>query len=50
MNHNNGKWSRRDFLKATGSAGLGAVMAPVSQIANASDAQKTIPVRAFGER
>lgn len=49
MNPKLSKWSRRDFLKATGSAGLGAVMAPVSQIANATEAQKTIPVRPFGK-
>ena len=49
MNQNDGKWSRRDFLKAAGTAGLGAVMAPVSQIANATEAQKTIPVRPFGK-
>ena len=49
MQRNSGKWSRRDFLKATGTAGLGAVMAPVSQIANATEAQKTISVRPFGK-
>jgi len=49
MNQNDGKWSRRDFLKATGTAGLGAVMAPASQIANATETQKTVPVRPFGK-
>jgi len=49
MHQNDGKWSRRDFLKATGTAGLGAVMAPVSQIAHPTEAQKTIPVRPFGK-
>ena len=49
MHQNDGKWSRRDFLKATGTAGLGAVMAPVNQIANATEAEKTIPVRPFGK-
>jgi len=49
MNRDDGKWSRRDFLKATGTAGLGAVMAPVSQIANPTKAQPTIPVRPFGK-
>jgi predicted aldo/keto reductase-like oxidoreductase len=49
MHRNGGKWSRREFLKATGTAGLGAVMVPVSQIANATDTQKTISVRPFGK-
>ena len=48
MNQNDGKWSRRDFLKATGTAGLGAVMAPIGQIAHATEAQKKVPVRSFG--
>ena len=49
MHQNDGKWSRRDFLKATGTAGLGTVLAPVSQIANATEAKKTIPARPFGK-
>ena len=49
MNQNDGKWSRRDFLKVTGTAGLGAVMAPIGQIANATEAQKKVPVRSFGK-
>ena len=49
MNQNDGKWSRRDFLKATGTAGLGAVMAPIGQIAHATEAQKKVPVRSFGK-
>jgi len=49
MTQSEDKWSRRDFLKAAGTAGLGAVMAPVSQITNAADTEKTIPVRPFGK-
>ena len=49
MNQKNGKWSRRDFLKATGTAGLGAVMAPIGQIANATETQNKVPVRPFGK-
>ena len=49
MQQNDGNWSRRDFLKATGTAGLGAVVAPVSQIANPTEAIKTMPVRPFGK-
>ncbi|MBT8358846.1 MAG: aldo/keto reductase [Deltaproteobacteria bacterium] len=49
MNQKNDKWSRRDFLKATGTAGLGAVMAPIGQIANATEIQNKVPVRSFGK-
>ena len=49
MTQSDDKWSRRDFLKAAGTAGLGAVMAPVSQITNAADTEKTIPVGPFGK-
>lgn len=49
MHQNENKWSRRAFLKATGTAGLGAVMAPVGHIANKTQAQRTIPVRPFGK-
>jgi predicted aldo/keto reductase-like oxidoreductase len=49
MKQNNGKWSRRDFLKAASAAGLGAIMAPSGQIANASETQKKVPVRPFGK-
>ncbi|MDY6790372.1 MAG: aldo/keto reductase [Thermodesulfobacteriota bacterium] len=49
MNPHDGRWSRRDFLKATGSAGLGAVMVPVGQIANATETHKKVPVRSFGK-
>jgi predicted aldo/keto reductase-like oxidoreductase len=49
MHPNDGKWSRRDFLKVTGSAGLGAVMAPVNRFANTSETNKKIPLRPFGK-
>ncbi len=49
MNQKDGKWSRRDFLKATGTAGLGAVMAPIGQIANATETHNKVPVRPFGK-
>jgi predicted aldo/keto reductase-like oxidoreductase len=42
-------WSRRDFLKAAGTAGLGAITAPVHQIANASDKLSIVPTRPFGK-
>jgi predicted aldo/keto reductase-like oxidoreductase len=49
MTQKENHWSRRDFLKATGAAGLGAVMAPVDQLANASDEQSIVPTRPFGK-
>jgi predicted aldo/keto reductase-like oxidoreductase len=47
QNHN--RWSRRDFLKAAGTAGVGAIAAPVHSLANASDEQNVIPTRPFGK-
>ena len=41
--------SRRDFLKAAGTAGLGAITAPGHQLANASDGQNIVPTRPFGK-
>jgi uncharacterized protein (DUF1501 family) len=35
MSETDRTWSRRDFLKATGAAGLGAIMAPADQLAEA---------------
>ena len=49
MTQKENHWSRRDFLKATGAAGLSAVMAPVDQFANASDEQSIVPTRPFGK-
>jgi predicted aldo/keto reductase-like oxidoreductase len=49
MHQNKNKWSRRDFLKAARTTGLGAVMAPVGHIANKTVTQRTIPVRPFGK-
>ena len=42
------KWSRRDFFKATGAAGLGAIIAPVDQLAQASQPE-VVPTRVFGK-
>ncbi len=49
MLQNNKRWSRRDFLKAAGTAGLGAMAAPVGRFADASDEQSIIPTRPFGK-
>jgi predicted aldo/keto reductase-like oxidoreductase len=49
MTVNNNKWSRRRFLKATGTAGLGAIMAPVNKLASAAETPTTVPTRPFGK-
>ena len=42
-------WSRRRFLKATGTAGLGALMAPASRFATAAETPTRVPTRPFGK-
>ncbi len=42
------KWTRRRFLKATGTAGLGALMAPVNGMATAAETPTRVPTRPFG--
>lgn len=43
------QWSRRHFLKATGTAGLGALMAPVTKLATAAETPTRVPTRPFGK-
>ena len=42
-------WSRRRFLKATGTAGIGALMTPVNKLATAAETPATVPTRPFGK-
>ena len=49
MTVKNRKWSRRRFLKATGTAGLGALMAPAGRFAGAAETPTKIPTRPFGK-
>jgi predicted aldo/keto reductase-like oxidoreductase len=42
-------WSRRKFLKAAGAAGVGSVMAPMTDLVNAYEPPATIPTRPFGK-
>jgi predicted aldo/keto reductase-like oxidoreductase len=49
MSINEKIWSRRLFLKATGTAGLGALMTPVSKLATAAETPATVPTRPFGK-
>jgi len=45
----NNDMSRRSFLKATGTAGLGALMAPVNRLATAAETPARVPTRTFGK-
>jgi hypothetical protein len=38
MNNNDHHWSRRDFLKITGAAGIGSIAGSMTNIARASNA------------
>jgi hypothetical protein len=49
MSKINCKISRRNFLKATGTAGLATIITPVKQFAGASEDQKSVPTRPFGK-
>jgi predicted aldo/keto reductase-like oxidoreductase len=45
----NTQWSRRRFLKAAGTAGLGALMTPVDKLATAAETPTKVPTRPFGK-
>ena len=50
MSQKESHWSRRDFLKAAGTAGLGAaIAAPAHRLAAASNEQSVVPTRPFGQ-
>ena len=42
-------WSRRDFLKAAGAAGVGSVIRPIESLAKSSDEPLVMPTRTFGK-
>lgn len=49
-------WSRRDFLRISGAAGIGSMLTPIGHLANASDQstlktseQMVVPTRSFGK-
>jgi predicted aldo/keto reductase-like oxidoreductase len=44
-NHN---WTRRDFLRAAGAAGLGSLIAPIDCLAQSSNESAAMPARPFG--
>ena len=49
MFKNKKNWSRRDFLKATGLAGVGTMVSNFMHSARASEAAGTLPTRPFGK-
>ena len=49
MTSYNPKWSRRKFLKTTGVAGVGSILAPAKKLFAASGRLETIPTRSFGK-
>jgi predicted aldo/keto reductase-like oxidoreductase len=49
MTVDNSKWTRRRFLRATGTAGLGALMAPAGRLASAAETPTKVPTRPFGK-
>jgi predicted aldo/keto reductase-like oxidoreductase len=49
MSIKDNQWSRRRFLKATGTAGLGALMMPVNKLATAAETPAKVPTRPFGK-
>ena len=49
MSKKENQWSRRRFLKATGTAGLGALMAPAGRLATAAETPTKVPTRPFGK-
>ena len=48
MSSKNHNWSRRNFLRAAGAAGLGSIIAPIDLVAESSDASAAMPTRPFG--
>jgi predicted aldo/keto reductase-like oxidoreductase len=42
-------WSRRNFLKAAGVAGVSSVIAPMSGLVKAAEKRATVPTRPFGK-
>ena len=49
MSSKNHSWSRRDFLRAAGAAGLGSIIAPIDLVAESPNELATMPTRPFGK-
>ncbi|MGD8503577.1 MAG: aldo/keto reductase [Syntrophobacterales bacterium] len=42
-------WSRRNFLRAAGAAGLGSIIAPIDRLAESSNEPAGMPTRTYGK-
>ena len=49
MSPRNDNWSRRDFLKGAGIAGVGSVVAPIQGLAESYQELQEMPTRTFGK-
>jgi predicted aldo/keto reductase-like oxidoreductase len=49
MSNKNPDWSRRDFLRAAGAAGLGSIITPIDLMAESSNESAAMPTRPFGK-
>ena len=49
MSSGNENWSRRDFLKGAGIAGVGSVIAPIQRLAESPQEPQAMPTRTFGK-
>ncbi len=49
MSSKNHNWSRRDFLRVAGAAGLGSIIAPMDHLAKSSNQSDSMPSRPFGK-
>ena len=49
MSKNEMRWSRRTFLKTTGVAGLGTLVAPMAGLADNAEKALVVPTRPFGK-
>jgi len=43
------QWTRRDFLKTTGKAGVGSMLAPIDAFSKTSESKHKMPLRPFGK-
>ena len=43
------RWSRRNFLKTTGVAGLGSIISPMAGLARTAEKASVVPTRPFGK-
>jgi hypothetical protein len=49
MPNKKNRWTRRDFFKTAAVTGAGALLAPVTQMAEAAQTKSQVPQRPFGK-